>query len=153
MGIEVLFILIAFGMPLFFLWRRVFARWRTLQKVNIFAATVAAVISALFLYVAIGATWFFIISYYPHREFNREAWLTNPEKRYELSKSIINSGILIGKTKAEVGEILGTGSHAGAENRWYYYLGFKPSLIGIDPDVLDIEFKDEKVIKVEQHET
>jgi predicted P-loop ATPase len=36
---------------------------------------------------------------------------------------------------------------------WNYYLGFRPGFANIDPDVLDIEFKDGKVIRVRQHDT
>ena len=36
---------------------------------------------------------------------------------------------------------------------WYYDLGFKPGLFNIDPDVLEVEFKFGKVVRVGQHET
>lgn len=61
--------------------------------------------------------------------------------------------MLIGKTKAEVKLILGDEENLENNDLWNYYLGYRPQLFGIDPDVLDIEFKDGKVIKVSQHQT
>lgn len=60
--------------------------------------------------------------------------------------------MLIGKTKKEVKETLGNEQNSNLSNNWIYYLGFKPSLINIEPDALIIEFKNDKVIKVEQYE-
>ena len=97
--------------------------------------------------------WLFSISYHPTHDFDKEKWFANKEKRYELSKNIIDSKMLIGKTKSEVRQILGDESNTDASDYWYYYLGFRPGFANIDPDVLDIEFKDGKVIKVGQHQT
>ena len=97
--------------------------------------------------------WIFSISYYPSKDFDRQKWISDKEKRYELSEEIIESEMLIGKTKAEVKQILGDEENTDDSDLWNYYLGFKPQLFGIDPDVLVIEFKNGIVIKVGQHET
>jgi hypothetical protein len=39
------------------------------------------------------------------------------------------------------------------DDHWAYDVGFVPGLFNIDPDVLDIYFKDGKVERVGQHET
>ncbi|MFB9865502.1 hypothetical protein [Rufibacter immobilis] len=75
------------------------------------------------------------------------------EKRYELSADIIDSKMLLGKTKPEVRQLLGDEGNTDLSDHWNYYLGFRPGFANIDPDVLDIEFKDGKVVKVGQHET
>ena len=68
-----------------------------------------------------------------------------------MSKNIINSEMLIGKTKEEVIELLGNKYSDHGENHIEYYLGFVPRMLNIDPDYLDIYFENGKVIKVSQH--
>ena len=51
----------------------------------------------------------------------------------------------------EVKHLLGDEYQESGRDRWSYYLGFRPQLFGIDPDYLDIDFKNGRVIKVVQH--
>lgn len=97
--------------------------------------------------------WFFCMSYHPAHNFDKVKWFTNKETRYELSEDIIESEMLIGKTKSEVRQILGDENNSDQSEHWSYYLGFRPGFINIDPDVLDIEFEHGRVIRVGQHET
>ncbi|MGI9527242.1 MAG: hypothetical protein ACR2MS_09050 [Weeksellaceae bacterium] len=70
-----------------------------------------------------------------------------------MSEDIIESKILIGKTKEEITELLGQDFYSYGENHIAYELGFVPGLFNIDPDVLDIYFENGKATKVEQHQT
>ena len=70
-----------------------------------------------------------------------------------MSEDIIESKLLIGKTKQEIVELLGDDYYSYNENHIAYDLGFVPGLLNIDPDVLDIYFENGKVIKVDQHGT
>ena len=74
-------------------------------------------------------------------------------RKYEMTDDLVDNGKLIGKTKEEIIELLGQEDVSLDGSRWTYYLGFKPSLLGIDPDVLEIEFKDGKVSKCWTRET
>ncbi|MFD2907622.1 hypothetical protein ACFSX9_02630 [Flavobacterium ardleyense] len=152
-SIEVYFIILILAIPTFFIWRWIFRKSiKDKRKLNI-ATWTATIISMPVIYLGIIILWIFSISYYPSNDFDREKWLNDKEKRYELSEEIIESKMLIGKTKAEVKQILGNEENADESDLWNYYLGFRPQLFGIDPDVLDIEFKNGIVIKVGQHET
>ncbi|MDU4337449.1 MAG: hypothetical protein E7I31_12055 [Staphylococcus lugdunensis] len=113
----------------------------------------ATLLTIPFIYIGSIFIWLFTISYYPDYSFNKKKWSTNQETRYELSKDIIGSRMLIGKTKLEVLKILGDENNKIEENHWIYYLGTRPELFNIDPDMLKIEFIDGKVIKVSQHPT
>lgn len=93
------------------------------------------------------------VFYYPSYEFNKQNWEVNKEERYKMSEDIIDSKMLIGKTKVEITELLGPDFYTYNENHNAFALGFVPGLIKIDPDVLDIFFENGKVIKVGQHET
>jgi hypothetical protein len=152
-SIEVYFIILILAIPTFYIWRWIFKKHiEDKNKLNI-TTLVATIIATPLIYVGIIMLWIFSISYYPSKEFDKQKWISDKEKRYELSKEIIESEMLIGKTKSEVKQILGNEENDENSDLWNYYLGFKPGLFGIDPDVLDIEFKNGKVIKVGQHET
>ncbi|MBK7305436.1 MAG: hypothetical protein IPI90_19845 [Saprospiraceae bacterium] len=73
------------------------------------------------------------------------------EHRYELSDDIIENKLLIGKSKLQVIEIVGLDSNCEENDLWNYYIGFA-SCLGIDPSVLQITFKDGKVVEVIQYE-
>jgi hypothetical protein len=93
------------------------------------------------------------MSYHPTNDFDKQKWFANKETRYELSNNIIESKMLIGKTKSEVRQLLGDEGNNNESNHWNYYLGFRPGFANIDPDVLDIEFKEGKVFNVRQYES
>jgi hypothetical protein len=152
-SIEVYLIILILAIPTFFIWRWIFKKNIDDKKKRNIAALATTIITTPLIYFVIIMLWIFSISYYPSNDFDRQKWLNDKEKRYELSENIIESKLLIGKTKMEVKQILGDEENGDNSDLWNYYLGFKPQLFGIDPDVLDIEFKNGKVIRVGQHET
>ena len=65
---------------------------------------------------------------------------------------IIQSKMLLGKTKNEVRNILGDNSdNKDSFNVWTFGLGVRPELFNIDDSYLEIEFQNDKVVNVEQH--
>jgi hypothetical protein len=136
----------------FFACSWIFKKFIKANKVRKVVTWATTLVLTFFIYCGLISLWLMSISYYPTYAFNKEKWLANKEKRYELSEDIIVSRMLLGKTKAEVRQILGDEGNGVKGNNWNYYLGFVPGLASIDPDVLDIEFKVGKVIKVGQHE-
>jgi hypothetical protein len=152
-SVEVYFFLLIIGIPTFFIWRWLLMKFIKADKKRKIAVWAATIITTPLIYIGIILLWIFSISYYPNRDFDKEKWSANKEKRYELSKNLIEGEILIGKSKTEVRQILGDAGNSDESNYWSYYLGFIPGPFNIDPSVLDIEFKDGKVIKVRQHET
>ena len=97
--------------------------------------------------------WLFSISYHPSYDFDKERRFSDQEKRYEMSHNIIDSKMLMGKIKSEVWEILGKKENTESSDIRSYYLWFEPGFMNIDPDVLDIEFENGKVIEVRQYES
>lgn len=161
---EALVVMIFLGVPAFFFWRWLIGRRVTKTSTKNIYAVLVTVFATPVLYVFMILTWFLVATCYPENEFDKNQWQTSIETRYEMSEHIIESKMLIGKTKGEVRALLGTEGpqehgewgrmNSDSSDYWRYYLGFKPSMLGpIDPDALDIYFKDGKVIKVEQHET
>jgi hypothetical protein len=152
-SIEVYFILIILGIPTFFVWRWLFKILIQTDRSRKIATWTATIVATPFIYLGLIMLWFLSMSYHPTHDFDKEKWFSNKGKRYELSEDIIGSKMLIGKTKSEVRQLLGDEGNKDESDYWDYYLGFRPGFANIDPDVLDIEFKDGKVVKVGQHET
>lgn len=70
-----------------------------------------------------------------------------------MSDNIIKSKMLIGKTKKQVIELLGDKYFVYNKNHYSYYLGMVPGINNIDPDVLDVYFESDIVVRVGQHES
>jgi amino acid transporter len=144
MGIEVIIINLVLAIPTYFICRLIFKRIedKGARRLTTWSVTIAL---TPIVYVGLIFVWFAFASYYPERDFDKEKWKADIEKRYEMTDDLVDNGKLIGKTKEEIKELLGQEDVNLDSSRWTYYIGFKPSIIGIDPDVLEIEFKDNKV--------
>jgi hypothetical protein len=150
MSIEVPIIIAAIAIPVYFVSLFV------LKKANIgkvenrknIALILVMFISPI-IYVAI-LIQVLGMGYYPKEKFNQAKWSENEDERYKMSKNIISSNMLIGKTKEEVEELLGDSTKYYSTGRGCigYYLGY---IWNIDPEVLEICFENGVVIKVRQY--
>lgn len=152
-SIEIYFILLILGISNFFIWKWLLKKFIKVEKTRKIATWIATIMATPLMYVGLIMLWFCSMSYHPNHDFDKEKWFADKEKRYELSGDIIDSKMLIGKTKSEVRQLLGDEGNSDESDYWSYYLGFRPGFANIDPDVLDIEFKGGKVVTVRQHET
>jgi hypothetical protein len=153
MDLSVIIILVILAGPIFFIWKWVFKKFVKIEKLSEIATWVVTIIAVPLIYIGIINLWFYSMSYYPKQKFIKEKWFSDKEKRYELSQDLIKSQKLIGKTKAQVYQLLGDEGNSDSSDYWTYYLGFRPAFANIDVDLLDIEFKNGVVINVSQHET
>ncbi len=144
---EVYVIIILLALPIFFIWSTwsliVLPRWQIIWSLTIVTAPI--------FYVVIVLIFFYISEYYPNKNFDQKQWFANKDERYEYSENIIESKILVGKTKTQVRQILGDEGNNDKDNDWYYDLGFRPEFANIDPDNLEITFKNGKVTAVIQN--
>jgi hypothetical protein len=152
LSIEVYFILIALGIPTFFFWRWLFKKYIRVDKTRKIWTWLATILLTPCIYIGIILLWIFSVSYYPNRDFDKQKWFDDKDKRYELSKDIIGSKMLIGKSKVQVRQLLGDeADNKDSLNVWTFGLGIRPELFNIDDSYLQVEFDNEKVINVEQH--
>jgi hypothetical protein len=150
----VILILLILAIPIYFLSKWSLKKWNIGNDKNrTYIAILPTIILSLIAYVGIILLWIFSVSYYPTNDFDKQQWDLNPKERYQMSEHIIDSKMLIGKTKEDIIQLLGNDYYSYTENHIAYTLGFVPGMFNIDPDVLDIYFENGKVIKVEQHET
>lgn len=104
----------------------------------------------------IGLSFFvaFVIStsliYLFEERFDKESWLKQPTERHEMVDDLIESQVLLDKTKDEVIELLGFPDFRISQEKdcFLYKLGITPSFFQSKPEQLLIVFEDEKVFKV-----
>lgn len=82
--------------------------------------------------------------------FDENLWRNEGIRRYKLADDIIESQLLIGKTKEEVIELLGEPNSTVNLNKesFLYELGVPPSFLEPQMELLLIIFKNYKVIEV-----
>ncbi|RKS42554.1 hypothetical protein BC962_3221 [Gillisia mitskevichiae] len=154
MGIEVPIIILLISLPVYFLIREILKKLKLGTEKNRWLITfVITLFVSPIMYVLSIMIWMYSISYYPRQDFDNQQWITEKDERFKMSEDIIESKLLIGKSKVEIVELLGDDFYSYDNNHISYDLGHPPGLVNIDPDVLDIYFENGKVIKVDQHET
>jgi len=153
LSIEVYFIFMILAIPMFFLWKWVFKRYFKNDKNKTLASIITTLIVTPIIYIGIASVWLIGLCYYPEWDFDQQKWNENIETRYGLSEDIIDSKMLFGKTKTEVRQLLGDEGNSNESDLWGYNLGYVPGIANIDPDYLEIKFKNGRVVMVWQHET
>ncbi len=98
--------------------------------------------------------FFTIMLSYRHTNFDAETWRQNHTTRYKMTKDLIKSKTLIGKTKQETLDLLGEldwSRNDTTRRSIYYSIGYLPRVMNMSPDdILEIEFEDGKVSNVYQ---
>lgn len=135
---------------LYFLLRILFRRLRFIKRKALWSAIAALILSPV-VYVLVVMAVFSTEYYYEKQGFDPVVWQQKVEERFRMSEDIVESKMLIGKTREEVIEILGPGYSDYTPSHIGYYLGYKPALFNIDPDYLDIYFENGRVVRVVQH--
>lgn len=119
-----------------------------------------SLVSAIFLtpavYYVIVALFFSILfyEYHPEIKFNSTEWTENKSERHHMKKDLIESEILIGKSKSEIVEILGIPENKikvelDTIKNWNYYMGSEGHGMGWKFHSLDLYFEKGSVESVE----
>lgn len=145
---EVYLIVLLLALLLFFVWKFIFKKLKAKRLITY--SVIMAVITAPILYIITVACTLLIMMYYPNKDFDREKWFNDKEKRYEYSSSLKDDKLLDNKSKQEIRLYLGEPDYE-QENTFIYYIGYKPRIIGIDPDWLRITFDKESVSTIDEY--
>lgn len=95
-----------------------------------------------------------VISYFlidaNEKEFNQTEWLTSPSMRYQMSKDIVESNMLYGKTKEDVIAILGNGERSTLKGKEHivYSIGTPSAFFEEKEEKLVVIFENDLVFKV-----
>lgn len=96
----VILIILFIAIVLFFIFNWILKRNNKISlKYKRITAIGLSIVFAPLLYLISILSYIAVVSYYPEYQFNQQKWNNVPEQRYELSADIIESKMLIGKTK------------------------------------------------------
>lgn len=143
-----LIIFLVLAVPVFFVVKWIFDKINPSRNSlkNPFLWLTTIVVTPI-IYIGLIYTWILLSTYYPERDFDKEAWANNREKRYEYADDLVDNHKLIGLSKKDVIEMLGE-PESENDSTIKYYIGYSPRhIISIDPDYLEISFKGGKAWK------
>jgi len=142
-----LYLLVVFTLRL--IWKRLIKSKQHRQTATFLSALLSI---PVILYLAF-YLFLFNVSYYPENKFDPNYWEQDIEGRYKMTHFLIDHNVLIGRTKEEIKEMLGTKGLQEKDNIWQYDIGTVPGFGNIDPSFLYIEFEKDRVKHVNQHES
>jgi len=98
-------------------------------------------------------------SYHHEKYFNSQAWKEKPALRYEMMDNILKTDTLIGKSKQDIEQLLGTYEWLSWNdsiknhdyNLWNYAMGLKPGAMNTKKECMTIIFKNGKVANIETY--
>jgi hypothetical protein len=143
-------IITGIGVGVFFISRRILRKQIKSVSTRKILIWLATIILTPILFVGLAWIVVFVWTYYPNKDFNQNDWQANQYKRYEYSASIIDSRILVGRSKRQVRELLGPGEYNADPDTFKYDLGDQPDIFGIDEPFLFVYFENGKVARVEK---
>ncbi|MCO6358781.1 hypothetical protein [Roseivirga pacifica] len=121
------------------------------RKVRLIWTLAITPVLSLCLYLIMVMIIIFAVSYYPKKKFDETGWKENIEERYIYASDIVNSELLLGKTKEEVVTILGNEYSTWNKSYASYEIGHIPGMFNIDPSFLYIELTSGIVTNVSVH--
>lgn len=103
----------------------------------------------LFVFFAAILIGSFLIWTFEER-FDEKAWRANPEKRYQMVDDIIDSDLLIGKSKEDIIELLGSpyNTNLYGKDNFAYRLGRPPSFSESKRTILIVDFELDHAVQV-----
>lgn len=137
-------ILSLFGIPVYSLIHHLLKKRienKTNRRLMLWLLTI---LSTPVFFVSCIVFFFMVTSYYPKHAFTENRWATEKETRYEMEDDLINSKLLVGKTKAEVVQIVGLEGNELKSDSWRYFMGKKPGFT-FESSQIEVNYKDGKV--------
>ncbi len=99
-------------------------------------------------------------NYHHQKRFSAENWQEKPALRYELSDDLIDSKILIGKSKNNIDSQLGAAEwlsfndslKSHDSNKWNYGLGIEPGAFNEHKECMALIFKNDTLSSISQYQ-
>ena len=89
MGLDVIVINLILAIPTFFLCRLIFGKIKD-RGTRILTTLSTTFLLTPIVYVGLIVIWVSYVNYYPERDFDKERWKTDIEKRYEMTDDLID---------------------------------------------------------------
>ena len=147
------------GIVLFFSFKWIIGKFKKKRNLKIIISLISTLILTPIVFNITIALIFSVLfyEYHPESKFDTIKWAENSNERHEMRKDLIESKILLGKTKSEVIKILGKPeNNINADNDtvkyWDYYLGSEGHGMGWKFHYLSLSFKNNIVEKAKNNE-
>ena len=141
MSPEVPIIVLIIAIPTFFILRWILKRFIKDKKTRNWTSVIGTIIIAPILYVGLIITFFSYLFYEPQYDFEKERWFADKNARFEMRDYLVNSGILNGKTKIEIIELIGNSESTDSSDIWTYDLGMSGAGFGWQFNSLQLTFE------------
>lgn len=148
MSAEVPVIIVLIAIPTFFILAWILKRFIKNKQTRNWTLIAGTIIIAPLLYIVFVLAFFSYLSTEAQHEFNKEKWLADKHSRFEMRDDIIESKILIGKSKSEIIDLIGKPESKDTTELWKYYLGMSEAGFGVQINYLEITFENRKVSDV-----
>jgi len=152
MSPEVPIIILIIAIPTFFLLRWILKRFIKDTKTRNWTSVIVTIILAPILYVGLVVAFFSYLFYEPQYDFDREKWFADKHSRFEMRDDILESGILKGKSKNEIIDLIGKPDFNDSTDIWTYDLGTSGAGFGWQFNSLELTFENGKVSEVKKIE-
>ncbi len=146
------FYLIILTIPTFLFLNWVFKKYIKNQKHRKLSTIIGTIILTPILFYGIIYIFLSYIFYEPQYKFDKEKWFSERNKRFEMRNDIINSEILIEKSKNQVLNLIGEPTKGDTSDVWSYRLGMGGGGVLFQFNELVVTFKNDTVRTVEKLE-
>lgn len=150
MSPEVPIIILIIAIPTFFLLRRILKRFIKNSKTRNLNSIAGTIIVAPILYLILIFAFFSYLFYEPQYDFDKEKWFADKNSRFEMRDDIVESGMLKGKNKSEIIQIIGKPESNDSTEWWKYDLGMSGAGFGWQFNYLELQFENGKVSNVKK---
>lgn len=152
MSPEAILIVLIIAIPTFFILRWILKRFIKDKKARNWTSIIATTIIAPILYFGLILAVLSYLFYEPQYDFNTERWFADKSARFEMRDDLVNSRILIGKSKSEIIELIGKSESNDSTKIWTYDLGVSSAGFGWQFNYLKLTFENGKVSAVNKQE-
>jgi hypothetical protein len=153
MSLEVYVINLVIAVVTFFILKRTLKKIIKADERRILITWIGTLVLTPLIYFTLIIVFFSMLFYEPTRDFDRARWLADKHKRFEMRDDIVESGLLKGKSKKQVIDLIGRPDFAtDTTDRWTYDLGTSGAGFGWQFNSLLVTFDNGRVESVEKQE-
>jgi hypothetical protein len=145
-------IVLIIAIPTFLVLRWILKRFIKNKKTLKWTVIVSTIIISPIIYYVLIIMFFSLLFYEPQYDFDRERWLADSEARHEMRDNLVESEILINKSKSEVIHLIGEPKSKDSTDLWIYDLGMSGAGFGWQFNYLELTFENGIVSDVKKIE-
>jgi hypothetical protein len=145
-------IVLIIAIPTFLVLRWTLKRFIKNKKTLKWTVIAGTIIISPILHYLLIIIFFSILFYEPQYDFDRERWFADSQARHEMRDDLVESEILMNKSKTEVVALIGESKSKDSTDLWTYDLGMSGAGLGWQFNYLELTFENGIVSDVKKIE-